>query len=347
MVEEVAGVFSSDVEEIGEEEVDVFGEMEVVAEVASSPGEAAEEVVGVALGLTRRGNRRAQGLGGIGLDGLGIALGLAALVVVAFHFGIESEVLLLLLVDVETARCLQIGSPCLAFAHADGALRHGQRFAPFVEGRMEPPIALGIVEVGFSAEIHGFGQDKCIIHRPFLVARTVIRLREGGRSQFLQELLTPLVHGLLIGRSGVFSPQRLFQFVTLRLVVDFSCHTASGQQRLGRTGRTPLARLPHMTRLVHVVRIRQQREAQTVGEAQQEATSQPSLVRSSCHLRIGDVALAVLVFQYHIHHITARLHIVAQCHTSIRLLLIDFQVLHRIVGQVLHQHLFVAAKERA
>ena len=69
--------------------------------------------------------------------------------------------------------------------------------------------------------------------------------------------------------------------------------------------------------------------------------------KEKLRFHIGDVALAVFRPQVHVHHEAAGLYVVAQHFTFISLLLIDFQVFHRIVRQVLHQHLVVAPEEGA
>ena len=57
--------------------------------------------------------------------------------------------------------------------------------------------------------------------------------------------------------------------------------------------------------------------------------------------------MAIFVLQVYIHHVATRLYIVAQGLALVGLLLIDLQVFHGVVRQVLHQHLLVSAEERA
>ena len=102
-----------------------------------------------------------------------------------------------------------------------------------------------------------------------------------------------------------------------------------------------------MSRLVHVVGIGQHSESQFVSKAQQEATPQPSLLGAAGCFHVGDVALAVFVLQVYVHHIATRIDIVAQRLTPVCLLLINLQVFHRVIRQVLHQHLLISTEERA
>ena len=83
-----------------------------------------------------------------------------------------------------------------------------------------------------------------------------------------------------------------------------------------------------------------------VAEAEGKGTAEPSVLSSHGTLHIGDVAALVLLFQVHVHHKLLRIHVVAQCFAHVRLLVVDLDVLHRVVRKILHQHLLVAPHER-
>ena len=133
----------------------------------------------------------------------------------------------------------------------------------------------------------------------------------------------------------------------LGLIVDFASHAAGGQERARLPCRAPVVVLADVTPLVDIVCIGQQREAHTVGESKQEAAGQPPLLCSSCRFHIPDISLAVLVLEVDVHHVAARLDVVAQRHAFVGLLLVNFQVLDGIIGQVLQEHFLVAAEEGA
>jgi hypothetical protein len=55
------------------------------------------------------------------------------------------------------------------------------------------------------------------------------------------------------------------------VVVDFRPHAARRGQRLRLAGWAPLARLPYVALLVHVVGIAHQGQSQPIGETEEEA----------------------------------------------------------------------------
>ena len=84
-----------------------------------------------------------------------------------------------------------------------------------------------------------------------------------------------------------------------------------------------------------------------VAEAEGKRTGKPAVVCSCRRLRVGDVAALILLLQVHVHHKRLGIHVVAQCLALVRLLVIDLDILHRVVRQVFQQHLSVALEERA
>ena len=254
---------------------------------------------------------------------------------------------------------IEAGCPLGATADAYGALGNAERVGGFLKGRMRGTVAACVVEVGFNVQISWQLQRQTVMQRPAAVAHLAERLGESRRFKGTHKPLLALVHGLCVGGRGVLAAQRLLQFVAFRVVAEFRSRTARGDDGARHARRTPLPRLPGMPRLVHVVCIGKHGEPQLVGEAQQEASPQISpLGRSPLptgegrggarrRLHVGNVALAIFVLQVYIHHVAARLNIVAQGLALVGLLLIYLQVFHGVIGQVLHQHLLVSAEERA
>ena len=123
----------------------------------------------------------------------------------------------------------------------------------------------------------------------------------------------------------------------------FAC--SGGDQRARHAGRRPVAGLPDVACLAHVIGVGQQGEARPVGEAEGEGAAQPAALGARGSLHVADVAAAVLLLQVDVHDVLARFDVVAQRLAHVGLLLIDLQVLDGVVGQVLHQHALVAAEE--
>ena len=109
-----------------------------------------------------------------------------------------------------------------------------------------------------------------------------------------------------------------------------------GNERAWHPVWRPMVLLADVTTLIHIVGIGHHRVTPQVIEAQQEATTQPPLVGATSRLHIGDVALRIGILQIHIHNVFPVFHIIAQHLAFVRLLLIDFQVFDRVVGQILH-----------
>ena len=187
-----------------------------------------------------------------------------------------------------------------------------------------------------------------VVEPPTAVAGAVEGLGDGRWRAAFDEAFSALSDGLVVGGGGVLSAEGLFDFlliIALVLVVQFPGYAAGGQERTGLTGRTPLVGLSDVAALVDVVGVGEKRKPQLVGEAQQEAAPQPSLVCSSCRFHVADISLIVFIFENHVHDVATGIHVVAKSLAAVGLFLIDLQVPDGVVWQVLKQHFLVAAEE--
>ena len=146
---------------------------------------------------------------------------------------------------------------------------------------------------------------------------------------------------------GIFGKQGVARVAVRTAIVGLSLHALGrchcGGHLLGR----PPAALPDVVLLVHIVGIGHQRITPQLGEAQQETTAQPALPGAACGLHIADVPHLVLLLQIDIHHIAFGAVRATQGLVHVRCLVIHLDVFHRVVGQVLQQHLPVSAHEGA
>ena len=243
--------------------------------------------------------------------------------------------------DIQLAVCFP------SFAHPHGAHGGCQRVVPLLEDRAERTVTPDVVEIGIHTEKTRFLQCQAVVQVPAPVARAVHGFRKGGRRAPLEELFVALAHVHPVGHGSEAGVEFVVQVLVCGLVIQVHGHAPGGGDLVGHSGGRPVSLLAHVPRLVHVVQVAHQRVTPAVGEAQQEGAGQVAVLRAARRLHVGDIAPVVLRSQVHVHHEAARLHVMSQCFAHVRLFLIHFQVLHRVIGQVVHQHLLVAPEERA
>ena len=114
---------------------------------------------------------------------------------------------------------------------------------------------------------------------------------------------------------------------------------------VGALLRVPLAVAARPAVLVHVVHVDKRHHIGEIAVPHAERSRHPSLLRTSSRLRVAEVCPHELTFQRDVHHIFFLFHIAASQTALLCRAVIDFQILHGVVGQVVEHHLVVFLEE--
>ena len=151
-----------------------------------------------------------------------------------------------------------------------------------------------------------------------------------------------LVLGIAPRQRGV--KPLLPSFVLVLATEVEACHLRCAQS-LRHLGRCPLAIATGLTVLVDIVGIAKERQACVVVVVEREESSHVTVVGTCAGFDIPHEATVIVALEHHVHHVVLALHIVAYALTLTSRLVVDLQLLHGEVRQVVEHHLVLATEE--